>query len=94
MHSSENVIMLMTFNAELCNYTLSFVHAVNHLESAQTRAIITYVQRLFDHPEHIYLGFSWSGDDASHRFLKKREPKLQSEGSMISHQISYTTKVM
>lgn len=47
----------MTFNAELCNYTLSFVRAVNHIESGQTRAIITYVQQLFDHPEHIYLDF-------------------------------------
>lgn len=47
----------MTFNAELCNYTLSFVRAINHIELGQTRAIITYVQQLFDHPKHIYLDF-------------------------------------
>lgn len=77
----------MTFNAELCNYTLSFIRAVNHIESAQTRVIITYIQRLFDHPEHIYLCFSWSGDDASHRFLKKKNKSFRRFNDIKFHTI-------
>lgn len=63
----------MTFNAELCNYTLSFVRAVNRIEPGQiAQSLLTSNGYLII--QNIFISTSWTGN-TSHQFLKKKETK-------------------
>jgi len=65
----------MTFNAELCNYTLSFVRAINRTENPLKLAQSLLTSNGYLIIQNIFIPTLWSDNDASRRFLKKRDAK-------------------
>lgn len=66
----------MTFNAKLCNYTSSFVHAIYRTTFAQICIIVTYIFLSDGYSviqKNIFITTASTGDDASHRPLQQKK---------------------